>query len=104
MTAIAVQDVDVVENPLERAPIVATDQTFASITETVARVTEDRTPKGWFILFGISVMLLANLGVAVAYLFWTGVGVWGNNSPVGWAWDIVNFVFWIGIGHAGTLI
>ena len=44
------------------------------------------------------------LGVSVSYLFWEGIGVWGNNSPVGWAWDITNFVWWIGIGHAGTLI
>jgi Ni/Fe-hydrogenase subunit HybB-like protein len=44
------------------------------------------------------------LGASIAYLLWTGVGIWGNNNPVGWGWDIVNFVFWIGIGHAGTLI
>ncbi len=40
----------------------------------------------------------------LAYLAVTGIGVWGNNKPIGWAWDITNFVFWIGIGHAGTLI
>ena len=45
-------------------------------------------------------ILFAMLG----YLVFTGIGVWGNNQPVGWAWDITNFVFWIGIGHAGTLI
>jgi hypothetical protein len=44
------------------------------------------------------------LGLAIGYLLWTGIGVWGNNSPVAWAWDITNFVWWIGIGHAGTLI
>jgi hypothetical protein len=43
-------------------------------------------------------------GVAIAWLFWEGIGVWGNNMPVAWAWDITNFVFWVGIGHAGTLI
>jgi len=102
MTAITVQDLP--ENPLERAPIVEGNETLASVTEKVARVTENRTPKGWFILFGAAVMLLANLGAAVAYLIWKGVGVWGNNNPVGWGWPIVNFVFWIGIGHAGTLI
>ena len=47
---------------------------------------------------------LALLGVMLAYLVANGIGVWGNNSPVGWGWDITNFVFWIGIGHAGTLI
>ena len=49
---------------------------------------------------GITLILFAMLG----YLVFTGIGVWGNNQPVGWAWDITNFVFWIGIGHAGTLI
>jgi len=44
------------------------------------------------------------LGCCLAYLFWEGVGVWGNNQPVAWGWPIVNFVFWVGIGHAGTLI
>ncbi|MEZ5966573.1 MAG: NrfD/PsrC family molybdoenzyme membrane anchor subunit [Planctomycetota bacterium] len=102
MTAIIVQDLP--ENPLQRAPIVEGNETLASVTDTVARVSEARTPRGWFLLFGISVMLLANLGAAVTYLIWKGVGVWGNNNPVGWGWPIVNFVFWIGIGHAGTLI
>ena len=51
-----------------------------------------------------SLALLGLLGVAVSWLFWEGIGVWGLNVPVGWAWDITNFVFWIGIGHAGTLI
>ncbi len=52
----------------------------------------------------IAVSFTGVLGAAIGYLFWTGVGVWGNNSPVMWAWDITNFVWWIGIGHAGTLI
>ena len=46
----------------------------------------------------------ASSALAIGYLFWTGIGVWGNNTPVDWAWDITNFVCWIGIGHAGTLI
>ena len=102
MSAITVLDLP--ENPLERASIVEGNETLASVTDTIARVSENRTPKGWFILFGAAVMLLANLGAAVAYLFWQGIGVWGNNNPVSWGWPIVNFVFWIGIGHAGTLI
>ena len=55
-------------------------------------------------MFGISLAALLNLGACLAYLFWTGIGIWGNNSPAFWGWPIVNFVFWIGIGHAGTLI
>ena len=102
MTTITVLDEP--ENPLQRAPIVEGDHTLASVTEAVARVSEAKTPRGWFLMFGISVAALLNLGAVVGYLIWTGVGVWGNNNPVAWGWPIVNFVFWIGIGHAGTLI
>lgn len=102
MTTITV--VDEPENPTERALLVEGQHNFASVTEAVARVAEQKTPKGWFLLFGISVAMLLNLGACLAYLVWTGVGVWGNNAPAFWGWPIVNFVFWIGIGHAGTLI
>ena len=78
--------------------------TPALVNEQVTRVTEQRAPLGWWVYFGISLMFLGVLGISVSYLFWEGIGAWGNNSPVGWAWDITNFVWWIGIGHAGTLI
>jgi len=52
----------------------------------------------------VSSTLLCILLIMIAYLVWNGIGVWGNNNPVGWGWPIVNFVFWVGIGHAGTLI
>ena len=74
------------------------------ITETIAGVTENPAPRGWWLLFLLSVSVLGVMGAALAYLFIQGVGVWGNNAPVYWAWDITNFVWWIGIGHAGTLI
>jgi Ni/Fe-hydrogenase subunit HybB-like protein len=86
------------------SPLVAEGTTFRSITETVCRVTENKAPRGWWIAFGIASSFLGVMTLAIAYLFWTGVGVWGNNAPVYWAWDITNFVWWIGIGHAGTLI
>ncbi len=63
-----------------------------------------RTPIGWFFGFAIAFALLMVLNVTVAKLLLTGIGIWGNNVPVGWAFDIINFVWWIGIGHAGTLI
>ena len=85
-------------------PLVAEGTTFKSISETVARVTEEKAPRAWWIAFGISSSFLGVMTIAIGYLFWTGVGVWGNNAPVYWAWDITNFVWWIGIGHAGTLI
>jgi Ni/Fe-hydrogenase subunit HybB-like protein len=78
---------------------------FAKITDTVLRVAEaQRPPIGWYIAFTIAVSMLAMLGISVGWLFWTGIGIWGNMHPVVWAWDITNFVFWVGIGHAGTLI
>ena len=63
-----------------------------------------RTPIGWFFGFGIAFLLLMVLNVTIGKLLLTGIGIWGNNIPVGWAFDIINFVWWIGIGHAGTLI
>jgi Ni/Fe-hydrogenase subunit HybB-like protein len=85
-------------------PLLPAHMTVALVNEQVSRVTEQRAPLGWWIYFGISLLLLGVLGLSVSYLFWEGIGVWGNNNPVGWAWDITNFVWWIGIGHAGTLI
>ncbi len=84
--------------------LVAPRSTFRSITEAVSRVTENPAPRGWWIAFLTAASFTGILGLAVGYLFYRGVGVWGNNSPVGWAWDITNFVWWVGIGHAGTLI
>jgi Ni/Fe-hydrogenase subunit HybB-like protein len=102
MTAITV--VDEPENPLRRAPLVEGKNDFASVTNLIAGVAEQKTPRGWYLMFGISVALFLNLGAMIGYLVFTGIGVWGNNVPVAWGWPIVNFVFWIGIGHAGTLI
>jgi len=78
---------------------------LSSVTATICGIVErPRPPRAWYIAFGISVSFLGILGLMVAYLFWTGVGVWGLRVPGAWGWDITNFVFWIGIGHAGTLI
>jgi Ni/Fe-hydrogenase subunit HybB-like protein len=84
--------------------LVGEGTTIKSITETVCRVTENKAPRGWWIGFLIAFNFTGIMGLAIGYLFWTGIGVWGNNAPVYWAWDITNFVWWIGIGHAGTLI
>jgi Ni/Fe-hydrogenase subunit HybB-like protein len=74
------------------------------ITDEVARAMEARPGKGWWICFAASLAALSVLMGTVAYLFAKGIGIWGLNSSVGWAFDITNFVFWVGIGHAGTLI
>jgi len=78
---------------------------YAQITDNVCRVTEtSRPPKAWFVALGISLSMLGLFGISVAYVFWTGIGAWGNMIPVAWGFPIVNFVFWVGIAHAGTLI
>lgn len=81
------------------------DNDLAKITDTVVRVVETpRPPKAWYVAFACALILLAMFLGNIGYLFWMGTGIWGNNNPVAWAWPIVNFVFWVGIGHAGTLI
>lgn len=62
------------------------------------------TSSPWQIMFGFGFLLVNVLLLSITMLIWNGIGVWGNNQPTGWGFDIVNFVWWIGIGHAGTLI
>jgi Ni/Fe-hydrogenase subunit HybB-like protein len=86
-------------------PVIEPGHTFGTVTDKIsALVLQRRTPLGWWIGFGLSFMLANVLMMTIAYLVVTGIGIWGNNWPVGWAFDIINFVWWIGIGHAGTLI
>jgi molybdopterin-containing oxidoreductase family membrane subunit len=92
-------------DPTRRAPLMTGAHDYASVTETVCRIPEARrTPPVWYLAFAVTSSVTAIFFLAIGYLFVTGVGVWGNNSPVFWGWPIVNFVFWVGIGHAGTLI
>ncbi|MHC4080193.1 MAG: NrfD/PsrC family molybdoenzyme membrane anchor subunit [Planctomycetota bacterium] len=93
------------DDPARRAPLVLNHTEFSSVTEKICSVNEARVaPRAWYITFAISVVFLVILGLMVTYLFITGIGVWGNQSPVAWGFPIINFVFWVGIGHAGTLI
>lgn len=93
------------EDPVEgRVPLILGDNSFHGITESVAAAIEWSPPIGWYVILFIGLSLLGLLGVSVGYLFWEGTGIWGLNMPVAWGWAIVNFVFWVGIGHAGTLI
>jgi len=93
-----------VDVPGRRASLVTGNQTFSSITEMVCRVAEAPQPAIWYVLFGFSSLTALMFVSLIGYLILTGVGIWGNMNPVFWAWPIVNFVFWVGIGHAGTLI
>ncbi len=86
-------------------PVLTPGQGLKSITDKLTSIVFTKnTPKAWFAFVGIGFMLVMGLTVALTKLVLTGIGIWGNNIPVGWAFDIINFVWWIGIGHAGTLI
>ncbi len=86
-------------------PMVEGDHDYGSVTDKISDLTlKKRTPFGWFIGFGIAFLVAQLLLMTVTLLFAKGVAIWGNNQPVGWAFPIINFVWWIGIGHAGTLI
>lgn len=91
-----------VESP--RATLVLNNRSFHWITERICSIVEEKTPLWWKILFTVSLFLASFTFIGIAYLVSTGTGTWGLRSPVGWGWAIVNFVFWVGIGHAGTLI
>jgi molybdopterin-containing oxidoreductase family membrane subunit len=87
------------------APVIGPGHSSRSITDKLASVVlTTNTPLGWFVFMFFGFSLLMGLMLALTYLFAKGIGIWGNNVPVGWAFDIINFVWWIGIGHAGTLI
>ena len=89
---------------LEREPLVANERGPGWISDRISGIVEGKTPKWWWIAISISFPTMLMLFVVLAYLISTGVGIYGNNQPVMWGWPIVNFVWWIGIGHAGTLI
>ncbi len=92
-------------DPVEgRHPLILGNPSFQSVTNDVCGPAEKPMPFGWWVLFGTALMLLGLFGISIGYLVYNGTGVWGLNNPVGWGWAIVNFVFWVGIGHAGTLI
>ncbi len=87
-----------------REPLILGNKSYHDITSDVIGPIENKAPKGWYILITIA-GLIALWGIGcILYLIATGIGTWGLNKTVGWAWDITNFVWWVGIGHAGTLI
>ncbi len=95
------------EDPRRRPALILGEagRSMRRVSDLVAGVAEARRPpRAWYVAFGISFLCAGILGLMVLYLVFTGVGVWNLNRPVCWAFDITNFVFWIGIGHAGTLI
>ncbi len=109
----AFQDTELREAPTQKkgyqdpsfAPIIGPTQTFESITDKISDIVLVMgTPRWWFGAMLVGASFAVGLLFALTVLVFKGIGIWGNNQPVGWAWDITNFVWWIGIGHAGTLI
>ncbi len=89
----------------EEYSVLAPGHTFASVTDKISSIVLTRpTPRGWYVGFAVAFSLVMLLLVSIVYLLAQGVGVWGVNRPVMWGFAIVNFVWWVGIGHAGTLI
>jgi Ni/Fe-hydrogenase subunit HybB-like protein len=89
----------------EIEPIIGPGHTFQTVTDKISAVVlTHRTPRWWFVGFAIAFSLTMLLLYSITYLVLKGIGIWGINIPVAWGFDIINFVWWIGIGHAGTLI
>jgi molybdopterin-containing oxidoreductase family membrane subunit len=98
-------DRDEVKVANQPAPVIEPGYTFATITDKISSIVLTRpTSLGWVVGFGVGFLVTMMLLYALGYLFIKGVGIWGINIPIGWGFAIVNFVWWIGIGHAGTLI
>jgi molybdopterin-containing oxidoreductase family membrane subunit len=97
-------EVQEAERQIAHVPLVLNRRNFNWLTQRITGVVEQPAPRWWWVCFMITASI-ATFGLfCIGYQISTGVGTWGNQIPVGWAWDITNFVFWIGIGHAGTLI
>ncbi|MEP0987243.1 NrfD/PsrC family molybdoenzyme membrane anchor subunit [Ekhidna sp.] len=87
-----------------RIPLITGGKTLHDVSEDIAGRVEQKPTITWMLAMAVSLALLLAGGYAVAITLWDGIGMWGLNKTVGWAWDITNFVWWVGIGHAGTLI
>jgi Ni/Fe-hydrogenase subunit HybB-like protein len=103
----SIDDPFVVEDPHHRRPPLDATLTHGETTHTIAAFPElplAQTPRGFTLFFAFCATLGGSYLLSILYLLWEGTGIWGNNNPAGWAFPIVNLVFWVGIGHAGTLI
>ena len=90
---------------MNKLPLIDRDLTYGTVTDQIsAPVLTRKAPMSWYITFAASLPLVFMLHYAIGYLFVKGIGIWGVNIPIGWGFAIINFVWWIGIGHAGTLI
>ena len=92
-----------VVSPL-RKPLVTENRSYTDVSDEILEKVERPTSKLWLLCFSISAAVALMGVLVIGYQITTGIGVWGLNKTIGWSWDITNFVFWVGIGHAGTLI
>jgi molybdopterin-containing oxidoreductase family membrane subunit len=97
-------DGTLIDDPGLRAPLVLNDRSFKEVSDIICGYAENPPPRWWLPTFMLTSTIAGLGGMFITYLIITGIGTWGLNNQVDWAWDITNFVFWIGIGHAGTLI
>ena len=97
---------DAVKHAPHPEGLIGGNYNLATLGDKIADVSlgEYATPRGWWLFLLVGLGLMQGMVVGLAYLFYMGTGVWGINQPVGWGFAIINFVWWIGIGHAGTLI
>ncbi|MBM3437521.1 MAG: hydrogenase [Bacteroidetes bacterium] len=93
-----------IHDSIIRDRLVTGDKTASDVTRDIARPILNNPMIAWKVGFTLSLIFLGIFGVSLLYTLWTGIGVWNINKSVMWGWDITNFVFWVGIGHAGTLI
>ncbi len=96
------KDTKSLDNP--GTPLITGNQSFHSVTEKISGIVEAKVSPYWYLAITISSLLALVFFGSIGYLVWEGIGIWGVNVPVGWGFAIINFVFWVGIGHAGTLI
>ena len=87
-----------------REPLITGKKSYHDVTSDICTRVEEKPSKSWLLAMAVSLGALLVGGYALAITLWDGIGMWGLNRTVGWAWDITNFVWWVGIGHAGTLI
>ncbi|MGV9012052.1 MAG: NrfD/PsrC family molybdoenzyme membrane anchor subunit [Flavobacteriales bacterium] len=87
-----------------RPPLILGHRTYGDITNDVVGPIENKAPRAWYVLITIAAIIAAYGIGCIMYLISKGIGAWGMNKTINWAWDITNFVWWVGIGHAGTLI
>jgi len=100
-----IEEIDLLPPKGVRPPVIGPGHDLGTATDRIAGIVLTKhTPLFWFAIVALAVTIVGMLNTAIAYLFARGTGIWGINIPVGWGFAIVNFVWWIGIGHAGTLI